>query len=59
MREEVDFSRGAIYSWGLISGLEDQRVEEFWVEVELRVVGLDCFSATDGVMSIEWRMGQD
>lgn len=48
-----------MYSSALISGLEDQRVDEFWVEVELRVVGLDCFSGADGVMSIEGRMDQD
>lgn len=55
---------GGLYCWGFISGLEDQRVDEFDVEIEVdvlvteaRVVGfVDVVVGEVIVMSIEGRV---
>lgn len=53
-RPDVFVCLGVMYSWALISGLDDHRVEAvFWTE--LRVTGLDDLVGSLGiVMSMDW-----
>lgn len=51
------FDSGAMYSWGLISGLEDHLVEDVALcELELWVVGLGGLSVGDGCLGMSMSM---